>query len=285
MGYEFMNGVDTKDEMINIENLMKEMKLVKDYRQKLIDHGKKVSIENPDKLNDKALKTLSQIILDDLDELDRSLGFEPHKVKIVDDKDEDEDIKNYLFREFVDWYRIIDTPSNIIYDYVIKNYPVDDNPNVLCVGDGLNCHLGRKLAMEGYEVISIDPVARTDFDGMIGKGYFEAFHRKFSKDNKDYKKMVNWASIIVGSKVPMLVNELVGIEKPTIFNISTNAEVHNIIYNGIKITSSEVLDRELSKTPGVERIELKGKYGDENIIYRAGERIKNEKPADEKTER
>jgi hypothetical protein len=258
--------------MNTIDDLIRELQIFERSREKFIKYGKEVFIDNPDKLGFDELTILTETIFEYLDQFDMSLGFEHYDSGIKTNASEKE--KGYLFQEFIDWYEIFDTPSNRILKYVKNNYPVDEYQNVLCVGDGRNCHLGRKLADLGYEVISIDPISSNVFDGRIGKGYLKTLQEPFSKDKK---KLINWADIVVGSKVPMIADELVGLEKPTMFNISDNAEIHHSTYRGVNITSSKVLDRELAKTPGVQRKVSKDEFGEDSVIYLCDGRRKNER--------
>ena len=52
------------------------------FRTKLIEYGKRVSIENPDRLNDDELQALTVRIFDILNKLDMSLGYDNHDTGI-----------------------------------------------------------------------------------------------------------------------------------------------------------------------------------------------------------
>ncbi len=136
-------------------------------RSNLIKYGKRVSIENPDKLSIAELQALLVKIFDELNKIDMAYGFEYHDIKIRRPSKISPQEQDYLFSEFLDWYNVT-TLGDIVYKYVLEKYPVSKYPRILCVGDGENCHLGRKLAAQGYQVCSVDPVAnKKAFQGKI----------------------------------------------------------------------------------------------------------------------
>jgi hypothetical protein len=80
--------------------------------------------------------------------------------------------------------------------------------------------------------------------------------------------MINWANIVVGSKVPMLAEYLVNLNKPAVFNISGNAEIHKITFKGVPIKSSKQLKEAIEKCEGVKCIKGKTNFTEEtNIIF------------------
>ena len=108
------------------------------------------------------LVALSIKILKEVENIDRKLGYPPHQIdtpaiaKTVSNSRLEE-----LYVDFLDWYNIIPGPGKSVYDHVLKKYPKEKYNRILCVGDGIKSHLGRKLAMKGYNVVSVDPEADT----------------------------------------------------------------------------------------------------------------------------
>lgn len=88
--------------------------------------------------------------------------------------------------------------------------------------------------------------------------------------------MIEWANVIVGSKVPLCAEALIAQKKPAVFNISNNVEIYNMRFKGRQIHSSEELVESIKKYPGV-RIE-KGK-GDEpaELLFVCNEREREER--------
>lgn len=242
------------------------LKEAMNIREKLLEHGRYLAIDNPDRLSLLECSALSIKILKIIDEIDMSMGFEHHDVGeyplgISQDRIDE------LFIDFEDWYEIVKTPSKSIYDYVLKNFPKNKFQKILCVGDGECSHLGRKLAMKGYNVVSVDPCAKKEFSmkKRNGSGSLHVVKGSFFKTSTD---MIDWADAIVGAKVPLCAEELIGLKKPTVFNISGNAEIYNMKFKGKPIKSSEELTREISKCTGVS---VKKQYdeilGKEDIIF------------------
>ena len=60
-------------------------------------------------------------------------------------------------------------------NYIQENYPVEEYRQILCVGDGQCSHLGRKLADKGYNVVSVDPLARKEFSTRRNEGKKASF--------------------------------------------------------------------------------------------------------------
>ena len=250
------------------------------YRSNLLKYGKRVTVENPDKLNNDEMTALSEKIFSELNRLDMSFGYPYHEVGISVPKSITKDRQEELFGEFVDWYQVIDTPSEVVYRYVVGNYNPEKHPRILCVGDGENCHLGRKLAMAGYNVVSVDPVAKKQFATNRNngsneiKGSLRIVTGQFLENSED---MVNWADVIVGSKVPLCAEALVGQNKPAIFNISANVEIYNMKFKGKPISSSEELIDEIKKCPGVKMKKWKSDtLGICNILFVCNERQRTE---------
>lgn len=226
------------------------------YRKHIMTYGKMVAFDNPDKLGIDELEALIARIFEELNKIDMSLGYEYHDTGLKAPDGVSRERQEELFINFIDWYKVIQTPNSQVYDYVMEHYPKEKYPRILCVGDGENCHLGRMLAAEGYHVVSVDPVARRELSGATGipqiseskGGKFKVVQAEFYKDSTD---MIDWASVIVGSKIPQCAEQLIGLKKPTVFNISKNAEIHNMKFRGTSIKSSEQLTSEIAKCSGV----------------------------------
>ena len=232
-----------------------EEEYIENYFRKLIVNGKKVITENPDKLSIIELENLSYEIMNRINEINSGLGYETREVEkppILISKER----RISLFVDFIDWYDIVETPSYDVYKYVLENYPLNRCTRILCVGDGENSHLGRKLAMKGYQVVCVDPVAKKEFSSNRNKnnqerkanGNLHVVQGEFFDISED---MINWADLIVGSKIPCCAESLIGLNKTAVFNISENAEVHNMRFKGKKINSSKQLKLEIMKCEGV----------------------------------
>lgn len=227
------------------------------YREKLIQYGKVVAEENPDHLEADELQALIYRIFDELNKIDMGLGYPYHDVGMKIPDTVTPERTEELFIGFIDWYNIIKTPTSRIYNYVVENYSLERYPKILCVGDGENSHLGRKLAMKGYNVVSVDPEASKVFSGRVKNGVqksagtYGKFHVVKGGFYNNSEDMIDWANLVVGSKVPQCAEDLVSIGKPAVFNISTNAEIYNMRFKGVPITSSKTLVQELSKCSGV----------------------------------
>lgn len=228
------------------------------YRNGLVECGRRVVAENPDRLNYDEMQSLLSSIFEELNQIDMKMGYPYHETGAKSPKSISEKRKEELYINFIDWYDVIQTPSNDIYEYVLSHYPVNKYPRVLCVGDGENVHLGRKLAKNGYNAVSVDPKARREFAIKKGsssnKGSLHVVRGKFIRTSK---AMIDWADLIVGSKVTEFTEELISLGKPTVFTISDNAEIYNMRFKGRSIKSSSELEEELKKCKGV-RLE-KGK--------------------------
>ncbi|MBE5820334.1 MAG: hypothetical protein E7310_05945 [Clostridiales bacterium] len=256
------------------------LKFAKEYKNKLLQHGnpKVLFIDNPDRLSFLQLQALSFEILNKVNNLDISLGYEPYDTGMEPPPQISNSEREDLFVDFLDWYEILQTLNHDVFNFVIKNYPVNKCPRILCVGDGENCHLGRKLAMKGYQVVSVDPVARKEFSSNRNKnnqerkvnGNLHIVQGEFFDISTD---MINWANLIVGSKIPCCAESLIGLNKPAVFNISGNAEVHNMRFKGKRITSSKQLTFEIMKCKGV-RVErtIEEFSGRERLLFICNER-------------
>lgn len=247
------------------------------YRNGLLEKGKLVNLENPDRLTQDQMIALTENIFREVDKIDMQMGYPHHDTGLRRPASISEAEQHRLFVDFIDWYQIIKTPSQDILDYVLEKYPADKFPKILCVGDGESCHLGRKLAMRGYKVISVDPVARREFSGSgIGEngGSLKVLQKKFSKKSTD---MIEWSDVIIGSKIPECVEDLVQINnRPTVFNISGNAEIYNMKFKGKPIKSSKQLIEELRKCDGVEtRLGHENAIGENAIFFTGDGRIRN----------
>lgn len=246
------------------------------YREGLIINGKRVATENPDRLKMTEVIALTEKIFKELNKIDMSLGYEYHDTGIKSTHEVSEDRIQELYIDFLDWYNIMKTPSNILFDYIKDNYPVQEYKKILCVGDGQCSHLGRKLADIGYNVVSVDPLARTEFtrkreERKVGK--LHVVQGKFLRTSID---MIDWADLIVGAKVPQCVEELIGLKKETVFNISNNAQIYGMRFNEVPITSSKVLEDEISKCKGITTKRLKLYNGEESLIFISKQREKEE---------
>lgn len=257
-------------------NLNITMEEIYKYRDRLIQSGKRVNYENPDKLSLDELKALTARVFNELNQLDMSLNFPPHDTGLRRPASIDEFRENELFIDFLDWYNIISTPSNIVLGYVERYYPKAKYPRVVCVGDGEHCHLGRKLASLGYTVVVVDPESKKEFamPKQENGGALRVVNGKFL-ENSD--ALINWANFVVGAKVPECAETLTKIKKPTIFNISTNAEVHNMKFNGNQIHSSKQLEEEIEKMPRVKKVRHTDSFGMNSYFYVCDDRVHDER--------
>ena len=198
------------------------------------------------------LVALTVKIFDELNDINEKLGLEKYDIGMTRPESIGIQEQKQLFLEFVDWYNALPMSSEEIYKYVMKNYPISKYPKILCIGDGAKCHLGRKLAAQGYQVCSVDTKAeKKNFQGWIpradgredlNEGKLHIIKREFSKEKNH---MIAWTNLIVGNKVPMYVEDLISIEKPSVFTIGTNIESHNIIFKEIPIHSTEQFKKEI----------------------------------------
>lgn len=223
-----------------------------EFRRALAEKGKQVCIENPDDLDKDQLTALTAKIFQDLNEIDSDLGFPYHETGVKRPNSISKEDQMELYTNFLEWYDIVKTPTTHLYEYVLRNYPISKISKVLCVGDGENCHLGRKLAMKGYEVISIDPVARREFSGVgmseDGKGVLTVVKDKFFSTSKG---LIDWADLVVGAKVPLCVPHLINLPKPTAFSISANPEIYHMNFRGVSITCAEQYRELIKRCPGI----------------------------------
>lgn len=256
------------DERKAMEELMK-------YRQGLIEHGRKIIFDNPDRLGRAELEALVERIFKELNKIDMSMGEEYYDTGMRGTHGVDEHRVDEIFMDFIDWYDIIETPSNVILDYVKANYPSETYKRILCVGDGKCCHLGRKLAAEGYNVVSVDPLARREFAKQRDKGKSGQFYVVKGKFLRTSEDMIDWANLIVGAKVPECAQELIGLKKEAVFNISNNAEIYGMNFRGVPITSSRVLVNEIQKCKGVITKTIPG-VSKPNIIFVSKQREQTE---------
>lgn len=246
------------------------------YREGLVINGKRLAIENPDKLKREELEALVEKIFKELNKIDMSLGYEYYDTGIKSRHVVSEDRVQELYIDFLDWYDIMKTPSNMLFDYIKENYSTEKYRRILCVGDGQCSHLGRKLADTGYNVVSVDPLARKEFTIKKDErktGKLHVIQGKFLRTSTD---MIDWADLIVGAKVPQCAEELIELKKEAVFNISKNAEIHAMRFNGVPITSSKVLEDEISKCKGVTTKRFKLYNGEESLIFISKQREKEE---------
>lgn len=247
--------------------IFEELQEIVRFRTEVIEKGREVLYTNPDRLSDDEFQALIYTIFEKINELDMSSGCEYHDTGVRCPEGISRARCEQLFVDFLDWYRIIETPSNIVYDEVTKNFPASKYKRILCVGDGMCSHLGRKLAEAGYEVVSVDPDARKEFSGKAknGKGKLHVTKAQFFRNSED---MQDWADLICGSKITEFVEEVVGAKKPAVFTISDNAEIYQMRFKGRPIYSSSDLDEELRKIKGVTARKIEDEFEDDRIsIY------------------
>lgn len=254
------------------------------YREKLLECGKLFSFENPDNLSSDEILAVVDRVFNEINKIDMSCGFPYHDTGIRLPKSISKDRQEELFIDFIDWYQVIETPSGQVYQYVLKHYPRNKFPRILCVGDGEKCHLGRKLAMQGYDVVSVDPLADKKFSGRINNGVQKSetnqgkFHVIKGTFHKTSEDMINWANVIVGAKVPLCAEELIGLKKPAVFNISANANIYNMRFKGKKIEDSKDLSREIKKCEGVTVEKIQNGYKKEGSeLYICDPRLRSDR--------
>jgi len=243
------------------------------YREKLIQYGKVIAEENPDHLNADELQALVYRIFDELKKLNVRLGHSYHDVGMSMPESVTKERAEELFINFIDNYNIIYTPTNRIYNYIVENYSLERYPKILCVESSENLHLGRKLEKKGYNVVSVNPEVSKIFPEKIqnvvqqNASAYEKFHIAKEGNNKS-EDIIEWANLVVGNKATKCAENLISIGKPAVFNISKNAEIYNIKFKGVPITSSKVLAYELSKCSGVsvKRDNMEG-LNEEDLIF------------------
>lgn len=244
---------------ININDVLK-------LRSKILEGIRRVMTENPDRLNVDELNAVLSRCFALLNELDMGLGFECYDTKLKRPDSIPEWQQIDLYNNFIDWYNILPTGGRVINGYVQKNYPNSKYKRVICVGDGRYCHLGRRLASEGYDVVVVDPVSKKEFarpaDGKSGR-----LHIVNGEFYRASRAMIDWADIIVGAKVPLCAEDLTKLDKPTVFSISDNPEIYKMRYNGVLITSAKQLQGEIEKSPRVKRVNYEDYIGNRSFIY------------------
>lgn len=236
------------------------------FRERLLESGKRLHLENPDNLNLKELQAIDARTFELLNEIDMLMGYEYHDTGIRRPATVSEMKQSYLFSNFIDWYDVVPTYTTLVYNYVIKNYPSSQYKKVICVGDGEKCHLGRKLADEGYKVVVVDSVSEKEFSFSRNEkgGSLYVVQGEFFDTSTD---MIDWADIIVGAKVPECAEDLIKLNKPTVFSISSNPEIHDMRFNGEPILSAEQLADEIEKFPGVKKRNYVNYLDEELSIY------------------
>lgn len=232
-------------------------KVMMKLRRDLIEKGKQVVYENPDRLSEEEMRALTDRIFQELNSIDMSLGHPYHDTGTRGTHRVSDDRVGELWVDFIDWYNIIPTPSNVLLNYIKRSYPVEKYRNILCVGDGECSHLGRKLAASGYNAVSVDPVARREFSQRRDRKTSGKFHVVQGQFLKSSENMIDWADLVVGAKVPQCAEQLIGLKKEAVFNISVNAEIYRMTFRGVPITSSQVLIDEIRKCEGVSTVRCK----------------------------
>ena len=199
-----------------------------DFNKYLLTEAANYRNNNPDYLTAEELNSFSSKIFEVIMALNRG--------KRLDDFKSDE-----LLNNFFDWNEIRDTPSNRVLKVVLEKYPLEKYKNILCVGDGEKCHLGRKLAKHGYNVFIMDPIAKVP-DGERYRVFsgFEGYYTYNHPFN-------NEADLIVGAKVPQIAEHIIRSGKKSIFTLSANPEIHQFNFAGIFIESMEQLESLIKK--------------------------------------
>lgn len=247
----------------------KELNIVRNYRENLLNSGKHLTLYNPDHLQQDEVLAITAEIFEQINKIDMELYKLPyHETNIKRPKSISDSRFKELFTDFIDWYQVIPTPSQAVLDYVLKNYSKSDFHNILCVGDGEKSHLSRKLAMHGYHVISIDPFADTnlplDKEIQSSSGSFLAKKGIFSSSSS---ADINWANLIVGSKIPTIVEDILQVQnKPAVFTISTNADRYNMKFQGVPIWSHEQFTNLIKSQPNIKTSEFKQHDDDDSPI-------------------
>ena len=223
-------------------------------REGLLKYGKIVGFENPDNLPLNELTALSIKILKEVENIDRKFGYPPHHIdtppiaRTVGSSRLEE-----LYVDFLDWYDIVPSLGKSVYDHVLENYPKEKYNNILCVGDGIKSHLGRKLAMRGYSVISVDPEADTSLppdEEILKSGGMFLVSKDFFTHNSH--QAIDWADLIVGSKIPTIVEEILQVDsKPAVFTISGNPQMYHMTFKGIPIKSANQFKKLIKQSKGV----------------------------------
>ena len=103
--------------------IFEELQEIVRFRTEVIEKGREVLYTNPDRLSDDEFQALIYTIFEKINELDMSSGCEYHDTGVKCPEGISRARCEQLFVDFLDWYRIIETPSNIVYDEVTKNFP------------------------------------------------------------------------------------------------------------------------------------------------------------------
>ena len=228
--------------------------MVLDLRNKLVKYGRIFSETNPDNLPLDELAAVTTKILRKIDEIDRKFGYPAHLIPTPPIAENVTSSRtNELYVGFLDWYDIIPGPGKAVYDHILKKYPKEKYQKILCVGDGIKSHLGRKLAMQGYNVVSWDPVADTNLplDEEIIKAGGDFVAKDWFFSSKSYQT-IDWADLIVGSKIPNVAEEILSVgSKPAVFTISGKPEKYNMTFKGIPIKSEKQFAKLIKQSKGV----------------------------------
>ena len=216
--------------------------------------------KNPDKLSSKELELLMLSLVYTLGEtlgksqIERIIGQE-EATRLREEysslSPQDRLHAEILESDFVDYYQIFPTPSQAVYEKVIKYFPREQFKRVLCVGDGRRCHLGRKLASDGYEVVCMDPLSSR----VVGESFDHNNGGKL-KIVSDYFnsrcQLLPYVDVVVGSKIPDIAADVVNSGKPYVFTTSLNPGVNSrIVIHGVTVTSYQQMDALLRGAPGI----------------------------------
>ena len=96
-------------------------------------------------------------------------------------------------------------------------------------------------------------------------GSLRVLTKEFSRYSES---MIDWASVIVGTKVPECAEDLVHIDsRPVVFNVSNNPEIYNMTFNGVTVTSGKQFAELIKKASGVETIKGKDEEYDKESVF------------------
>lgn len=209
------------------------------YREILLKRLKEYRRDNPDRLTEEEFCGLEMEAFEHLAPIEIMMGvkdrFIPKRANVS------KNLRKSLMMDFLDWYEILGMYSHTVLEQVKRYFPVEQYHRILCVGDGEKCHLGRKLAKLGYDVISMDPLAKYRIENVDdlrnNGGSFKISTDFFSHEHP----IISSSDLIVGSKVPSVCEEMLLSGKPTVFTISANPEIYDMEFSGVSITSHDQL--------------------------------------------
>ncbi len=223
------------------------------YKENLLQYGKKLAEENPDHLASDELQALVYRIFKELNKIDTALGHPYTESNIESPNSVSQERIEELYINFINDNNIVVTPNNRIYNYVTQNYSPEKYPKILlCVKEGENSYLGQRFANKGYKVVSVNPLESKVFE-----------ERKQKSED-----VLEWANLVIGSKLPQCAENFVQMGKPAIFNISNNSKDYNVHFKGLSITSPHGLFREITKCSGVSvRRERYDVFDEDDLLF------------------